>query len=173
MQSFAATESSGERLKPIRWALSIFMVGLALSGLTAFPIQWGIELIVTTGLGIPPTATPENYGILLAWLIEVRQGIGVMYSQFPWIAYGTDWLAFAHLILAVLFIGPWRDPMRNIWVIEFGIFSCLAVIPLALICGGLREVPFFWRLVDCSFGVFGVIPLLFAHRWTLELEVQA
>ncbi|SCF41963.1 hypothetical protein [Micromonospora mirobrigensis] len=32
--------------------------------------------------------------------------------------YGTDWLAFAHLVLAVAFWGPLRDPVRNVWVVQ-------------------------------------------------------
>ena len=36
-----------------------------------------------------------------------------------------------------------------------GIAACLAVIPLALICGPIRGIPFYWRLIDCSFGVIG------------------
>ena len=29
------------------------------------------------------------------------------------IAYGTDWLAFAHITIAVAFLGPLKDPVRN------------------------------------------------------------
>jgi hypothetical protein len=38
----------------------------------------------------------------------------------PFLAYGTDWLAFAHLAIAVVFIGPWINPVRSQWVITFG-----------------------------------------------------
>lgn len=91
------------------------------------------------------------------------------YAHYPWVAYGTDWLAFAHLALAVLFIGPWRDPVRNIWVIEFGLLACLGVLPLALICGPIRGIPFYWRLIDCSFGVLAFLPLWLARRLALRL----
>ncbi|HZF87838.1 hypothetical protein [Streptomyces sp.] len=36
--------------------------------------------------------------------------------------------------------------------------------PLALICGPLRGIPFWWSLIDMSFGVFGVIPLHVVRR---------
>jgi len=85
-------------------------------------------------------------------------------------AYGTDWLAFAHLVIAVAFWGPLKDPVRNIWVIEFGMIACVLVIPLALIAGPIRGIPFFWQLVDCSFGVFGIIPLWLCRRDILRLE---
>ena len=42
--------------------------------------------------------------------------------------------------------------------------ACLAVIPLALICGPLRGIPWFWQPIDCSFGVLGIIPLWFVRR---------
>ena len=74
-------------------------------------------------------------------------------------AYGTDWLAFAHLVIAVAFVGPLRDPVKNVWVVEWGMIACLSVIPLALICGPIRGIPFCWQIIDCSFGVVGVIPL--------------
>jgi hypothetical protein len=44
------------------------------------------------------------------------------------------------------------------------------IIPYALIFGGLRGIPLWWRLVDCSFGVFGFIPVWFCKKWADELE---
>jgi hypothetical protein len=38
------------------------------------------------------------------------------------------------------------------------------VIPLALICGSIRGIPFYWRLIDGSFGVIGLIPLIYCLR---------
>jgi hypothetical protein len=163
-------QSKVDLLTKIRWALATMILGLFLSGLTALPIEWGLQLLVTKLLGIPGSASAANYHGLVAWLVTVRNGIVAMYTQYPWIAYGTDWLAFAHFVLALLFIGPLREPVRNIWVINFGILACLLVFPLALICGPIRCIPFAWRLVDCSFGVFGLIPLVLARHWTLELE---
>ncbi len=42
--------------------------------------------------------------------------------------------------------------------------ACVLVVPLALICGPLRGIPFFWRLIDCSFGILGFIPLWIARN---------
>jgi hypothetical protein len=86
------------------------------------------------------------------------------------LAYGTDWLAFAHIVIAVFFIGPLVDPVRNVWVLRAGIIACLLVIPLALICGALRQIPFGWRLIDCSFGVVGVIQLSYCLKLVGTLE---
>jgi hypothetical protein len=35
--------------------------------------------------------------------------------------------------------------------------------------GGIRGIPIWWRLIDCSFGIFGAIPLLLARRATKQL----
>jgi len=156
-------------LRRIRVLMVLFIVGLVLSGLTAFPIEWGLNLIVTRILGVPDGASADGYSGMLAWLVTVRNGIQDMYGRYPWIAYGTDWLAFAHIILGILFLGALRDPVRNLWVIHFGMIACLGVIPLAMICGPLRGIPFYWRLIDCSFGLFGILPLWLVRNWTLEL----
>ncbi len=37
------------------------------------------------------------------------------------------------------------------------------------VSGPIRDVPFFWRLIDCSFGVGGLIALLFARGCTRKL----
>ena len=42
--------------------------------------------------------------------------------------------------------------------------ACGLVIPAALIFGSLRGLPLLWQLLDCSFGVIGIIPLLLAYR---------
>ena len=104
-------------------------------------------------------------------MLTVRDGLREMYAAHLWIAYGTDWLAFAHLVLAVFFIGPWRDPVRNVWVLRAGIIACVLVLPLALICGPLRGIPLYWRLIDCSFGVFGAVPLVYCVRLVRRMEL--
>ena len=38
-----------------------------------------------------------------------------------------------------------------------------------MLCGALRGIPIYWRLIDCAFGVLGFLPLWLARRWTLVL----
>ena len=38
-------------------------------------------------------------------------------------------------MIAVAFWGPWRDPVRNVWIVEWGMVCCAAIVPLALIAG--------------------------------------
>jgi drug/metabolite transporter (DMT)-like permease len=56
------------------------------------------------------------------------------------------------------------------WVISFGLISCAGVVPLALIAGAVRGIPLPWRLIDCSFGVSGSIPLFICTHLVRKLE---
>lgn len=153
----------------IRVLLCAFVIGLVLSGLTAFPLTWEVSVLARM-LGAPDGTSAANYSGLTWWIVTVRNGLLETDAKYPFLAYGTDWLAFAHLVIASAFIGPLKNPVRNIWIIEWAMMACLAVIPLALICGPLRGIPFPWRLIDCSFGVVGIVPLWVCWRWTKELE---
>ena len=149
--------------------LVIFVCGLVVSGVTAFPLQSELGGLVSILHMRPVHAIAESTG-LLAWIERVNEGVCVMNASYPFLAYGTDWLAFAHLVIAILFIGPYIDPVRNKWVITFGLIACGAVVPLALIAGQYREIPIGWRLLDCSFGVFGSVPLLRCRWLVFKLE---
>ena len=154
-------------LHRLRWVLGFFIFALVLSGITAFPLKHELEQIAAMrGLEQAPTAT-NGFD---HWILIVRDGLRESYAQYPWLAYGTDWLAFAHIIIAIFFIGPLIDPVRNIWVLRAGVIACVLVIPLALICGYIRQLPLGWRIIDCSFGVFGVIPLYYCLRLTRRIE---
>jgi hypothetical protein len=50
--------------------------------------------------------------------------------------------------------------------------ACVSILPLAFICGPIRQIPFYWRLIDCSFGVFGIIPLLLCMKYIKALEKE-
>ena len=152
----------------VKILLLVFIIGLVLSGLTAFPLAW--ELRVLHAFLHSPAVHPHVWPPLAAWIAHVNSGLQASDARYPFLAYGTDWLAFAHLVIAVAFIGPWKDPVRNIWVIEFGMIACLLVLPLALIMGPLRGIPFFWQLIDCSFGVVGMIPLWLCRRAILRIQ---
>lgn len=159
------SEEGVRLLRRIRLVLVGLIVGLFLSGVTAFPLPKEARLLADAlaGSGSAPAA-------LVAWIARVREGLDVAEARYPFLLYGTDWLAFAHLVIAAAFVGPLRDPVRNVWVVQWGVFSCAATIPLALICGPLRGIPFFWQLVDCSFGIVAIGPLLLCLHWIRRLE---
>ncbi len=157
-------------LRSIRIWLVIFIVGLVLSGVTAFPLQSELSLLVRLSTHLH---LAEHAPALNQWLITVHAALVDENSRYPFLAYGTDWLAFAHIVLATAFIGPLLDPIRNKWVITFGLIACAGVLPLALIAGPLRGIPLYWRLIDCCFGVFGCIPLWIVHRKITRLEAHS
>jgi hypothetical protein len=153
----------------IRCMISLFIAGLVLSGVTAFPLEWELGLLtrwLDADLGAPE-------GGLRWWIARVNQALVETGRAHSFLAYGTDWLAFGHIVIATFFIGPWLDPIRNAWVLKVGLTACAGVIPLALICGPIRGVPFYWSLIDCSFGVFGAIPLLVCLKLIARLRSLA
>jgi hypothetical protein len=153
----------------IRLLLIAFIVGLVLSGLTAFPLPWEVSLLARL-LGARDGSSPDEYSGLLWWIVTVRNALLDTDAEYPFLAYGTDWLAFAHIVIATAFWGPLKDPVRNVWIIEWAMLACILIIPLALICGPIRGIPFGWQLIDCSFGVIGIIPLWLCRRDIKELE---
>jgi hypothetical protein len=157
-------------VRRIRFWLAVFIVGLLLSGITAFPLETELGWLVSIlhGNRVQPIA---KFTHLLPWVERVSDGLRETNRNYPFLAYGTDWLAFAHIVIAIVFVGPWIDPVRNRWVITFGLIACAGVIPLALIAGPIRGIPFPWRLIDCSFGIFGSIPLLICRRLIRGLEL--
>jgi len=144
--------------KRIKRQLALFMTALFLSGLTAIPVAAELRFL----LKILPNDSQAAilFSEILAAYVEVS-------TQYHYLLYGYDWLAFAHFVLAILFIGPYRDPLRNIWVIEFGLLACVLVIPYALVAGTLRGLPFWWLLGDCSFGVIGFVLL-----WRIRMHIK-
>jgi len=152
-----------------RLSLLILMAGLVVSGLTALPLRWEANVLAGM-LGIESGVDYQTLSGLDRWIAYVRQGLDDSYGAYPFLAYGTDWLAFAHLVIAVFFIGPLMRPTAHDWILVSGLIACALVIPLALICGAIRGIPVYWRLIDCSFGLFGAIPLAYCLVLSRELK---
>ena len=133
-----------------------------LSGVTAFALETELRWLI----GI----IDNRESLLYLWINKVYKALQQTNIHYPFLFYGYDWLAFAHLVIAVAFIGPLRDPVRNKWVIQFGIISCFMVFPLAFIAGYIRGIPIYWQLIDCSFGVIGLVPLCICYYKIQALE---
>lgn len=141
-------------LKTIRVIVTLFIFGLVLSGITAIPLVAKIDALVRlTSADAAMTSTWAG------WLLKIQTALHQTAAEHPMLFYGTDWLAFGHIVIAVAFIGAWKDPVKNEWLFNFGLIACAMVIPWAFIFGVIRETPVWWRLIDCSFGVVGAIPL--------------
>ncbi|MEO8350258.1 MAG: hypothetical protein ABI680_00920 [Chthoniobacteraceae bacterium] len=163
--SIPAAETARLRSR-LRGITVVFMIGLVVSGLTAFPLLTEVRWLAQC-LSADPSLPISD---LRGWIGRVLAALEAVDRHHHFLPYGTDWLAFGHLVIALFFIGPYRDPVANAWVFRVGLVACAGVIPLALICGAIRGVPFYWRLVDCSFGVFGAVLLTLALRWSSRLR---
>lgn len=161
--------TASDLLWKVRLVLVVFIAELIVSGLTAFPLLHEVEWIASVR-GVSQSAPADIGGGLDFWIVTVRDGLRDMHQRYPWIAYGTDWLAFAHFAIAIFFVGPVIDPVRNVWVLRAGLIACVGVIPLAMICGAIRHIPMGWRLIDCCFGVLGALPLIYCLRLVRRLE---
>lgn len=148
--------------RAVRGLLTVVIVGLVLSGLTAFALLWEMNLLAQWVIGPAGHPDPAGHEGLARWLLRVREGLAATYRQYPFMGYGTDWLAFGHLVIAGFFIPAWRDPRRYVGNLIIGAWACAAVVPIAMICGAIREIPLGWRIIDCLFGVVGIVPLLIA-----------
>ena len=157
-------KSHTQTIQHIRIRTALFMTGLLISGLTCFPVvtelQWARTIFAAWGTPLPP------------FIAQVIAGVSSTSVEHPFLFYGFDWLGFAHILFALLFYGVYKDPVKNIWVTQFGIIACLAIFPLAFIAGPLRGIPFWWQVVDSSFGIIGLVVMWPVYTMTKTLETN-
>lgn len=156
-------------LRRVRLLTCLIILGLVASGATAIPLEWELGLMVEW-LGVRDMKPSADLDGLAGWVHRVWIGVRDTEERHPFIAYGTDWLAFGHIVIAVAFFGALRDPVRNRWLFSFGMIACVLVVPWAMLFGHVRDIPFGWRLIDCLFGAAGFVPLWLARRAVDELE---
>lgn len=146
-------------MRTIRFHLVLFVIILALSGITAFPIQTEIDFLYSHLHSFPT--------MFHKWIESLYHKI---HSTPDVMFYGTDWLAFAHIIISLFFVPVYIDPTKHKANLYVAMFACLMVFPLAFICGPIRNIPFFHQLIDCSFGVIGILYLYFILLKIKKLE---
>jgi hypothetical protein len=150
-----------ELLRRIRALTALIIAGLVISGATAIPLETELNLLARW--------TGPSSGALGEWIARVQASLQETNAKHPFMAYGTDWLAFGHFVIAIAFIGAWRDPVRNRWLFDFGLIASALVVPYALGFGAWRGIPIWWRLIDCSFGVVCAVPLWLCRQWTIAV----
>jgi hypothetical protein len=96
------------RIKALTW---LFIVGLVFAGATAIPLGWELDLLASL-LGANAGSTSP----LAEWIRHVQAALNQTAAQFPFLFYGTDWLAFGHFVIAIAFVGALSDPVRNSWL---------------------------------------------------------
>ena len=144
-------------MKRAKWMLAIVAIGLFLSGVTVWPAVTELKTAVAFVWG-----DAEPTGGLHQFVVTVIDGLQAVQADYPFILYGWDWLAFAHIMLAILFAGAIRDPVRNKWIVQCGLIMCLGIPILAMICIPLRGIPLGWFWIDFAFAPGAGIPLLIA-----------
>ena len=139
--------------------------GLFVSGVTIWP--WDIELSFAIS-ALQTIAGPEP---LIQLLQDIQQDMRLLEQSNSFVLYVADWLAFAHLVLVVLFLMALKNPIRNVLVVRFGILCSLSVPVLAITCIPMRGIPLFWILIDSSFALCA-IPLWIALKDIRKLEQE-
>ncbi|MCE3294844.1 MAG: hypothetical protein K0R65_558 [Crocinitomicaceae bacterium] len=142
--------------------LIAFMTILILSGVTAFPIDSEMNWLYMNR-----SFFPDN---ISDWIFSIWRDIQ---NTPDTLFYGTDWLAFAHIIISLFFIPVYRNPVKHQVNLHIGMIACLAVFPLAFICGPIRGIPFAHQLIDCSFGVIGFAVLFFINNQINRLKHES
>ena len=153
---------SASLLTRIRLLLALLIVGLLLIGIASFP------LVRESRAMLDLLARSAHFGAgspLFEWILRVHLALAAAAISAPFLAYRTDALALAYLLFAILFFGPYRDPVRNQWVINFGLIACAGILLLAFIAGPLRGIPMFWRFVNAAFALACALPLLLCRHY--------
>jgi hypothetical protein len=156
-------------LSRYRKVLGLFIFGLVVSGLSALPIQTELEAF-SRFLGISDPSMFASLHGLRHWIAFVSFGVQQTYALFPFFGYVSDWLGFGHFVIALFFVLPLIDPRRYRAVLNVGLIACVGVFFVALVCGPIRGIPWYWRLIDCSFGLIGAIPLLYCLRLSNRID---
>lgn len=143
----------------IRLATLVFMALLIVSGLTAFPLRTEIEWMQAHAFMFNDTLQVWIYSVYLA----IQQTPEVM-------LYGTDWLAFAHIVIALFFLPFYFKPIQYQLNLIIGMTACLLVFPLAFVCGPLRGIPLFHQFIDCAFGLGGFALLYYIYSLTKKIK---
>jgi len=79
-------QTASIQLRKIRWLILFFIVMLAISGITAFPVEMELHLLLQFKSSMPP-------GMQL-WLTKVYDAVKDTNTKYPFLLYGYDWLAF-------------------------------------------------------------------------------
>ena len=89
----------------VKWLTWIFIIGLVVSGATAIPLQAELDLAGEIAGRREQIERARSASGLARWILQVREALHDTGARYPFLAYGTDWLAFGHFVIAVVFIG--------------------------------------------------------------------
>jgi hypothetical protein len=155
-------------LRKIRFILICFVIALVISGATAIPLN--VELRILDSLVGEGTSMSRTWPSMSMWISRVHIALEEMSAENEFLAYGYDWLAFGHFVIAIIFMGAVKDPLRNRWIVEAGMIACILIIPYAFLFGQVRGIPIMWTVIDTLFGIVGIIPLWYVRRLIMSEE---
>jgi len=147
--------------------LGIVVFGLVMSGVTIWPAIPELKMAVRIVWG-----DGESAGVLHSFILQAIDGLESVEANYPFMLYAHDWLAFAHIVLAILFAGAIRDPVRNVWIVQCGLIMCVLVPILAGICIPIRGLPLVWFWIDFAFAPAAALPLWIALRDIRRAEAE-
>ena len=147
--------------------LGIIAFGLLVSGITVWPAVPELKMAVRIVWG-----DSEPTDGLHRFALQAIEGLESVEASYPFMLYAHDWLAFAHIVLAILFAGAIRDPVRNVWIVQCGLIACVLVPVLAGICIPIRGLPQAWFWIDFAFAPAAGLPLWIALRDVRRAEAQ-
>ena len=147
--------------------LGIIVFGLFMSGITIWPAVPELKIAVRIVWG-----EGESTGVLHSFILQAIEGLESVEANYPFMLYAHDWLAFAHIVLAILFAGAIRDPVRNVWIVQCGLIMCVLVPVLAGICIPIRGLPLVWFWIDFAFAPAAALPLWIALRDIRRAEAE-
>jgi len=155
-------------LKQIRFWLILFFLGI-LFGLHTVVFAEVETAFFAKHLG-RGAAMETTLPVVSDWIEQLHVSVSETYEKHPAIAYCMDWLSYACIVFAIFIIGAIKDPVRNIWIIQVYMIACVLAFLLPFIVGPMRQIPVFWRFLDCSFGLIGFIILWIAYQLTKKLQ---
>jgi hypothetical protein len=148
--------------RKIKIAIIITIAGLLLNGISAIPLISELKILLSK-----PDALPQ---FLRDWWMYVNKGVNNTTRFYPFMRYGFDWLAFAHLLIAIAFIGPLKDPIKNEWIIRWGMIASALSVVMALGWERLRGIPLWWSCIDAAIAIVAFIVLWLCNNWIKELK---
>ncbi len=156
------TQNKETLQRKIRMAIWITMLGLIVNGVSAFVLRFDLR-IAQYFQNLLPEA-------IISWLNQVDHALTDTESRYSFMLYGYDWLGFAHLLIAIAFIGPLRDPLKNVWVVQFGMIASVLSIIMAMVFERFRHIPIAWSGIDMAIGVVAFLVLFYCNKWINKLK---
>lgn len=150
--------------KKIKAAIIVTIIGLLLNGISAVPLVTELRIVLSNSGMLPQS--------LRDWLVYVEKGITETTTNYKFMRYGFDWLAFAHFLIAIAFFGPLKDPVKNEWVISWGMIASVLSLVMALAWERYRGIPFVWSLIDAVVAIVAFVILWLCYKWIQELKKQ-